>query len=53
MLHLGYQRFGVEGLQLTNSRDREPRKVLALRPRLWSHGGEDSHFVNILDVEFS
>jgi hypothetical protein len=36
--HLGYRRFGVEGLRFTNSRDRESRKVLALRPGLWSHG---------------
>jgi hypothetical protein len=36
--HLGYRRFGDKGLQLTNSRDHESRKVIALRPELCSCG---------------
>jgi len=50
---LRYRRFGVKVLQLTNSRDRESQKELALRTGLWSCGGEDSHLVHVVQVGFS
>jgi hypothetical protein len=51
--HLGYPRFGVEGLRFKNLQDHETQKALLLRPVLWSCGGEDSHLVYVVQVEFS